>query len=142
MKQTLIIFPVLVQVALTFVVMGLMGRARARSIGKRRQSLQDVSLAGPSDWTEEAQQCANSYHNQFQLPVLFYVICVLLLITAMVDVVFLILAWLFVASRLAHAAIHCSTNIVSQRFTAFVVGAGFLVAMWIVFAVRLIAAHL
>ena len=48
------------------------------------------------------------------------------------------MAWLFVLSRLAHAYIHTGTNYVRHRFNAFLVGAVVLLAMWIIFAARIL----
>jgi hypothetical protein len=48
------------------------------------------------------------------------------------------MAWLFVLSRLLHAYIHSGTNYVRHRFNAFAFGAIVLLAMWIIFAVRIL----
>ena len=48
------------------------------------------------------------------------------------------LAWAFVLSRIAHAAIHLGANIVSQRFAAYVAGMVALAAMWLVLAWRVV----
>ena len=84
---------------------------------------------------------ANSYHNQFELPVLFYAIVALALITRKADLVFVLLSWVFVVSRLVHAFIHATSNRVSQRFFVFLIGAIVLMIMWIVFALRIFAAE-
>ena len=49
------------------------------------------------------------------------------------------LAWLFVLSRLVHAYIHTGTNYISHRFNTFAVGVVVLLAMWAIFAVRILA---
>ena len=50
------------------------------------------------------------------------------------------LAWLFVLSRLVHAYIHTGTNYVRHRFNAFAAGVFILLAMWTIFAVRILLA--
>ncbi|MEZ5844904.1 MAG: MAPEG family protein [Hyphomicrobiaceae bacterium] len=129
-SQNLILVPVLVQVALTFAVMFMMGFARSRSMRSRRQQMQDMALATADDWTEEAAKCANSFKNQFELPVLFHVCCLFALVTRNVDAVLFSLAALFALSRIAHAAIHIGPNIVAWRFSAYLVGALLLMVMW------------
>jgi hypothetical protein len=60
------------------------------------------------------------------------------LITRVGDTLLLSLAWLFVLSRLVHAYIHTTSNIVVYRFRAYVVGALALMAMWVIFAVKIL----
>ena len=112
MAQNLILLPVLVQVMLTFAVMILLVRARARSMRERGQGIEDMALAGEADWSTAARRVSASFRNQFELPVLFYVACAFALAMRAVDVWFFALAWLFVASRVAHAAVHIGPNVV------------------------------
>ena len=64
-------------------------------------------------------QAADNYRNLFEMPVLFYAICILLLVLNKADGTYAVLAWLFVALRYAHSAIHISYNNVNHRFIAF-----------------------
>ena len=84
------------------------------------------------------QQISNCYHNQFQLPLLFYVLTILVIITRHADFVFVVMAWLFVLTRLLHAYIHTGSNFVRHRFNAFALGATILLAMWLIFAARIL----
>ena len=86
MAQNLILLPVLAQILLTLVILALLPRARGASMRERRQRMQDMALAGKTDWNEQAQKTAASFDNQFELPVLFYVVAAFALITRMVDV--------------------------------------------------------
>ena len=54
------------------------------------------------------------------------------------DLLFVVLSWLFVATRLGHAYIHVTSNRVGQRFNAFAAGFAVLVLMWIIFAMRIL----
>jgi hypothetical protein len=69
--------------------------------------------------------------------VLFYVLCLALHVTASVTVPQLVLAWVFVALRVAHSLIHCTYNRVMHRFMVFVLGMLCLLAMWVLFAMQL-----
>ena len=71
------------------------------------------------------------------MPALFYALTALALVTRKADLAFVVMAWIFVASRLVHAYIHTTSNRVPQRFMAFLVGVVILVLMWILFAVRI-----
>lgn len=140
--QNLILVPVLAQVLLTLVIMLRLGWARRRSMMVRRQRIDDVALATDADWSDEARQCANSYKNQFEMPVLFYAACAFALVTRSVDVPLLLLALGFVSSRVVHAAIHTGRNRVYPRFMAFLAGVGILTAMWALIGWRTLAAGL
>ncbi len=102
--------------------------------------MKDIAL-GERNWPTRILQIQNSYHNQFELPVLFYVLVVLALITRKADMLFVVMSWMFVASRLVHAAIHTTSNKVPMRFQAFVVGVLFLAAMWVILGIRVLAAE-
>lgn len=66
----------------------------------------------------------------------------LALATRKADLVFVVMAWIFVATRFVHAGVYVTSNHVPYRFQAYLVGTLLLLAMWIVFAVRIFAAPL
>jgi hypothetical protein len=129
-----ILLPLFVQVALTFVMLGLTGYSRTASILRRETRIKDIALRQPN-WPEQVTKFGNSYENQFQLPVLFYVVVILAVALRQADLPFVILAWAFVATRLGHAYIHVTSNHVTRRFYVFATGWAVLVAMWVIFAV-------
>jgi hypothetical protein len=132
-----VLLPVFVQVGLTFFLLFWMGAVRLRALKGREVRLGDIALRQPA-WPERPTQISNAYDNQFQLPVLFYSLVPLALITRKADLLFVVLSWIFVATRLAHAAIHTTSNNVQQRFMAFLAGAVVLLIMWIVFAAHIL----
>lgn len=85
----------------------------------------------PAEWAERP---ARAYMNLLEFPILFYVVCLLMLTTGRFDSVQVSLAWLFVATRSAHAFIHIAFNYVPLRFTAFLAGVLTLAVMWARFA--------
>jgi hypothetical protein len=132
-----VLLPVFVQVALTFALMFWMGSVRVAAISRGQVKVRDMALGQPV-WPERETQIANCYHNQFQLPVLFYVLVALALFTRKADLLFVVLSWTFVLLRLAHALVHVTTNHVPTRFRWFLAGALVLLVMWIVFAARIL----
>jgi hypothetical protein len=140
MSITAILLPVYVQVALTFILLLWMGSSRLGTLRSGEVKVKDIAL-GERNWPTRILQVQNSYHNQFELPVLFYVLVVLALITRKADMLFVVMSWMFVASRLVHAAIHTTSNKVAWRFQAFVVGVLILAAMWVIFGIRVLAAE-
>lgn len=132
-----VLLPLFVEVALTFGMMLWMASARTAAIKNRETRMADIALGQPN-WPVPVQQISNNYASQFQIPILFYLLTVLVIVTRHVDIVFIVMAWLFVATRLVHAYIHTSSNYVPRRFAAFATGSLVLLAMWLIFAVRLI----
>ncbi len=137
MSIATILLPLFVEVALTFALMIWMGRVRVGAVKGGKVKMADVAL-GQHNWPPRVQQISNSYASQFQVPVLFYVLTVLAIVTKHADFLFLVLAWLFVLSRFVHAYVHCTTNYVRHRFNAFLVGSLILMAMWLIFALRIL----
>ena len=132
-----VLLPLFVEVALTFALLIWMGRLRSEALRSGQAQPRDIALREPN-WPTGALQVANSFQNQFELPVLFYVLTILAWFTRHADWLFVIMAWIFVLSRLVQAYIHCTSNRVSQRGMAYAVGAVVLAAMWVIFAVRIL----
>ena len=133
-----VLLPLFVQVALTFVLIFWTARVRIAAIRSGAAKMKDTAL-GQQAWPARATQVANCYNSQFQIPVLFYVLTILAIMTRHADVLFVVMAWLFVITRIVHAYIHTGSNYVPHRFNAFAAGVFVLLAMWVIFAVRLIA---
>jgi hypothetical protein len=132
-----ILAPVFVQVALTFALLVWTGRSRVAVLRAKEVRIGEVAL-GQRVWPQRVQQVSNAYQNQLEVPVLFYVIVALAILTRQADLLFVALSWAFVASRLAHAFVHTTSNRLQHRFMAFLVGVLILMLMWIIFAVRVL----
>ena len=140
MSITAVILPVLVQAGLTLILLFWLGRTRVRHLRSGEVKVQDIVL-GERNWPKRVTQIQNAYQNQFELPVLFYVLVALALITRKADMLFVVMSWMFVVSRLAHAAIHTTSNKLAWRFQAFVIGVLLLAAMWVIFGIRIFSAE-
>lgn len=134
-----VLAPVFVLVALTFALLFTMGRKRIGAVRQGQTRVGEIALGEPN-WPADATQASNAFNNQFQLPVLFYVLVVLALIVHKTDLLFVVMSWIFVALRIVHAGIHTTTNRMGNRFMAYTAGLVVLLAMWIIFAVRILLA--
>jgi hypothetical protein len=136
MSVQMILAPLFVEVVLTLVLMFLMAARRGIAFrgGDVRES--DIALREPN-WPPRALQAAYSYSNQFELPVLFYVLTILALMTRHADLAFVLLAWVFVVLRVLQAVVHVTNNRVRYRGLFFGAGAIVLTIMWAVFIVRI-----
>jgi hypothetical protein len=137
MSMEAILAPVFVQALLTFALMCWMGYLRNAAIMRGEATIRDTAL-GQAAWPQHATQVANCFNNQFQIPMLFFALVPLAIITRKADLLFVVMAWLFVLSRLVHAYIHTTSNRVPRRFFAYLVGTAILLLMWIIFAVRIL----
>jgi hypothetical protein len=92
---------------------------------------QTFTIDNPAEWVERP---ARTYMNLLELPVLFYVVCLLMLTTGRFDSVQVSLAWVFVITRYVHAFIYIGFNYVPLRFVAYLSGVLTLAVMWTRFA--------
>ena len=137
MTFTAILAPLFVQVALTFGLLFWVGTIRVRTIQTGEIKMRDIALGEPN-WTPRALQIGNAFQNQLQLPVLYYLLVVLVLVVAPATPWMVLLSWLFVASRLLHALVHVTTNNVPRRFFAYTAGLVILVVMWLIFLAEIV----
>ena len=77
---------------------------------------------------EEVQYPANNFKNLFELPVVFYFLCLYLYVSGNVDSWYVMGAWAFVALRAIHSFVQCTTNIVMRRFIVYMAGA---IVLWV-----------
>lgn len=128
-----IFWPIVAHVFLVFCLYAL--------LSFRRMGLVRAGKANAGQFREnrdepgESLVVKNSIANQFELPVLFYLCCVLLYITEADNIVSLALAWLFVALRYVHAFVHVTSNRLRYRRPLFMGGVATLFAMWVWLAV-------
>ena len=135
MKATLILWPMLVQIFLTIVVFILLAARKIKAVKSgfdRNKAALDNNA-----WPDYVRQVSNNLQNQFQTPVLFYVLSLVFLQTNSVTVLVLVLSWIYVASRMIHSYIHTTSNYVPMRFRSFLVGCLALMALACVLALQL-----
>jgi hypothetical protein len=132
-----ILLPVFVQVLLSFVLLFWMAYYRVTLIRSGKIRPRDVALREPN-WPPHVQQLQNAVLNQFELPVLFYALMALVMITRQADFLLVLLAWVFVILRVLHAYVHVTSNHMARRGPLFGAGAFVLAAMWLIFMLRII----
>lgn len=121
MNKNLIFYPILAHIFLVFWLYILLAvrKKKALQAGQvdqaRRPLFEDA-------WPDDVVQVNNNLRNQFQVPILFYMVCVILWAINAVNVWVLVLSSLFVLSRYFHALVHTGSNIVKKRFRMFLFG--------------------
>ncbi len=138
MNQTAIFWPMIAHAALVFAIYVLLGLRRRQAVagGNAKVSQFRENRDEPS----ESLFVRNALENQFELPVLFYAVCLALQASGAVDALTLSLAWLIVVSRYVHSFIHVTSNRIRHRQPAFVVGFLAVIALWVLLAVNLLGA--
>ena len=134
-----VLLPLFLEVILTFALLFWLAPLRASDFSSGRTRPQDVALREPN-WSQRSMQVAYSYSNQFELPVLFYVLTILAWVTRHADLIFVVLAWVFVIFRYLQAYVHVTSNQVRQRGAFFGVSALVLAIMWIIYIVEILTA--
>lgn len=129
--DTYIFLPLLLQVFLTVAVYLALSAAKSRAL---KQGLVDPERRALHEdaWPESVQKINNNIRNQFEVPVLFYVLVITLYLLDAAGLLAQALAWLFVGSRMLHAYIHTGSNVVPTRRAAFMFGCVVVMAMLIV----------
>ncbi len=101
----------------------------------------DASVRYYRDYITEApderiERPARTFNNLFQVPMLFYVACALMIATDQIDRTQVVLAWLYVAARVAHAIVYIAVNRVPYRFAVYMASCIILGVLWTRFALQ------
>jgi len=133
----MVLLPVFVLVGLTFALLLGMVATRRNALVSGETKIRDIALGEPN-WPKRAIQIANCYRNQFELPLLFYVLIAIALPLRHADLFIVLMSWVFVVIRFAHAGVFVTSNDLGQRSSVWLAGVLVLLAMWIYFALRML----
>jgi len=133
MLQDQILFPMGALAFLTFTVL--------LFVPIRRFRASFAGLVGPDDFKlgESARVPGDvsipnrNYMNLTELPVLFYIVCLMFYVTSRADENVLWLAWSYVVLRALHSLIHMTYNNVIHRMSVFAISNFTLIWMWVMF---------
>jgi hypothetical protein len=134
-----ILWPTFALVALIFAVWVVMFVARFRHMRRNPPppgALDQGDLA--MNYFRPVEMPANNLANLFEMPVLYFTLVPLLLITRHAGDIQVGLAWAYVALRAVHSFIHIGPKKVIPRFAAYLASCVVLSAMWIGFAIAMI----
>jgi len=137
MNRALIVWPVIAQVLLTAIVwvrlyVVRLGEMRARSI-----SPQSIASSRAAATLLENTAAADNFRNLFEVPVLFFAVCITLASLDLVIPSQLALAWVFVGLRCIHSLIHLTSNRVIWRFGVYALSTVCVFGMWLLLAFQL-----
>ena len=131
MNNHAILYPIFALAWWTSCVLLLIPIARIRA-GRRREIVVDDFKYGESSAVPPHVSIPNrNYMNLLELPVLFYVEAVLLLVSPCASSTAIYLAWAYVGLRIVHSVSHLTYNKVLHRLAAFAASNAVLVALWV-----------
>ncbi|MEZ5489739.1 MAG: MAPEG family protein [Gammaproteobacteria bacterium] len=133
MEPTSIFVPVSALVILTFAVLLLIPYKRIMASLNKKVTADDFAYGESKRVPGDVSLPNRNMMNLLEIPVLFYVLCVILFITGNVTPFFVNLAWLYFALRLGHSVVHLSYNKVLHRLAFFASSNLVLLVMWIQF---------
>lgn len=131
--------PCTAMVGLTTIVWVKLYWDRIGEMRARRIDAQELATARDAATRLERREAADNLRNLFEIPVLFYVLCIALAATGGSTPALVAAAWAYVALRALHSLIHVTYNRVMHRFIAYVASTLLLFGMWIAFFIRIAA---
>ncbi|WP_144392208.1 MAPEG family protein [Pleionea sediminis] len=123
MNPNWLVLPVIINFILTFIVQAVMYRDRVKAMKHNKvHPNQVVDRAELERLLPQSNATSNNFKNQFEIPVIFYAIVMLLLVTGWATWLDFYLAAGFVIMRIIHAIVHCTTNRIKHRFYSYLLG--------------------
>lgn len=133
--QTLLLLPVFALVTLTFVVLFTMGFKRFKAAVNKKLDVNFYKLYIGDGEPADIRQFSRNFNNLLETPILFYIGVLLTLTLKLDSMIFVYLAWTYVALRIIHSYIHCTSNKVRMRFRVYLLSCLVLIAFWVSLAV-------
>ena len=137
MSIRMVLLPLFVQVGLTFALLIGMVALRRQTLVSGETKIREIALGQPN-WPVRATQVGNCYRNQFELPMLLYVLIALALPLRHADLFIVLMSWVFVITRFVHAGVFVTSNDLGRRSMAWIAGALVLLVMWLYFALKML----
>ena len=138
MEPKLILYPLLAMFLLICLVAVTMFRRRIAFYKLNRVHPQKTATSAQMTAVMPDSRAPDNFRNLFELPVMFYVSALTIYATGLICLPHLILAWGYVIARYVHSFIHCTSNVVMNRFYAFVTSCLFLLCIWLMLAYQLL----
>ncbi|PCI62554.1 MAG: hypothetical protein COB37_06585 [Kordiimonadales bacterium] len=121
MADQFIFIPVLIQIFLTLMLYVALLKRKKKAAADKTVDLERRGLHNDA-WPDTVLQVNNNIRNQFEVPVLFYALIMVLWSLEAINIYAHALAWIFVLTRLVHAYVHTGSNFVPLRLRMFSFG--------------------
>ena len=121
MNNDLIFLPVLAHIILIFSLYIYLGKVKSRAV-KEGSVDRKVASLNPKAWPEFVLKVSNNLDNQFDSPIIFYMLSIIFYLTNNVNGILILMLSAYVFTRYVHAYIHVTSNYVPHRYKSFVIG--------------------
>lgn len=138
MNQGLMFYPCLALIALTFIALVTMFKARQAALRSG-----DISAGyfktydNGEKLPRKARQAERLFHNLQESTAIFYFLCAATMALGMVDAVYLALAWSYVGLRTFQSVVHLTTNKLPARASLYALSWVVMIAFVIRLAVQI-----
>jgi len=136
MQKSVILFPIFTLALWTFLVLLQIAIVRFRSVLRQEISADDFKYGESSAVPTYVSIPNRNYMNLLELPISFYVVCLLIYVTGITSLMMVTVAWSYVGLRIVHSLIHLSYNHIGHRLIAFIASNFVLIVLWILAAVE------
>jgi hypothetical protein len=138
MTQNAIFSPFFAMVFITIIVWVYMYIRRISFIKSRKLNPKELEPAAFAQISPPSvSNPSDNLKNLFEIPVIFYTLTLYLFVTKQVDTWYVNAAWVFVAFRALHSAVHCTFNLIMLRFYLYLFAT---MAIWFI-AIRAALNH-
>lgn len=125
------LYPMSAMVLLTFIIGVIALKARFNSVKSGELKAKYYALMQGENEPIFVTKTTRCFNNQFEIPVLFYVVGTLMLSLSIESFISIIFAWLFVLLRCVHAYIHLTYNHVMHRMLVFWLALLCVMGLWV-----------
>ena len=134
MQTESIFMPMVALVTWTFIIMLYMAYKRWSAGFAGRLKRGEFKVGESTDVPVDVRLAGRNFSNLFEMPVLFYVLCLAVYMAHNVTESLVAMAWMYVALRVMHSLIHGTYNKILHRFSVYALSNFLLLAMWVMFA--------
>lgn len=133
-----IFLPVVVHMLLVIALFFLLASRKMKAVKAKQVNPKETALDNKA-WTDDVIKVSNNIANQFETPLLFYVLCTVTFLVGLVDTVSLVFAWSYVVLRYVHCFVHIGSNTVPLRMKIFALSLLIILLMLLRIMITLIA---
>lgn len=127
-----LILPMLIQMGMSIAILFWLAYSRVSRISK--QGLAEIRKTG---FPAHVNNASDNFKNQFEVPVIFYALSLLIMVAGAATTTIVMAAWVFVIGRIIHALIQLTKNtIFPWRFLVFLITVIALIVMLVAFALQ------
>lgn len=129
-----IFLPCIALVGLTSIICFVAVYARIAETRRRKLSVQSLATKREIMSLLKNTRASDNFSNLLEMPMLFYILCIALVVTQSESATYVMAAWIFVSLRIAHSLIQVTYNRVLHRFFCWFLSTFCLLGMWIKFS--------